>query len=322
MKFSVIVPIYNISSYIDQCVESIINQTYKNIEIILVNDGSKDKSLEKIREWESRDTRIIVIDKPNGGLSDARNAGLKIATGDYISFVDGDDWISIDLYEKIYSEIIHYPNIDVITFSIKKVYPNGKEISLSYKMDKKPVKGSDFFKKSNYYINAWSKIYKSEFIKDKFFVKGLLHEDLPYTVYAINEAESVGNIENVFYYYRQNREGSILNTYSLKKLHDWLLGLKILFEYSKNRNNLYLDKWILKRVIHCSTNTRQFKDYVEIFKKLRMKETIASVYSSKRNLGLTYYLCANYPLITIHFFYVYFTIRNYIKNTIKSLIKK
>lgn len=96
MKFSVIVPIYNISSYIDQCVESIINQTYKNIEIILVNDGSKDKSLEKIREWESRDTRIIVIDKPNGGLSSARNEGLKHATGDYVFYVDGDDWLSID----------------------------------------------------------------------------------------------------------------------------------------------------------------------------------------------------------------------------------
>lgn len=322
VKISVIVPIYNISSYIVQCVESIVNQTYKNLEIILVNDGSTDDSLEKVREWEKKDNRIVVVDKPNGGLSDARNAGMSVATGDYVSFVDGDDWIGIDLYEKVASEIDAYPNIDVITFSIKKVYPNGKEIILSYKMDEKPIKGADYFRKSNYYVNAWSKIYRREFVKDKSFVKGLLHEDIPYTVVAINEAERVANLNDVFYYYRQDREGSILNTYSSKKLHDWLYGLKMLLAYAEKKHDCYLNKWILDRVIRCCTKARRFKDYKEIFVELQMQEYMKANYSSDRNLGVKYYLCANYPMMAIHASYIYYVAKNRAKKTIKSLLKK
>ena len=96
LKYSIIVPIYNISSLIDQCVESLVNQTYKKLEIILVNDGSKDNSLEIIKKWERKDSRIVVVNKPNGGLSSARNEGLKSATGDYVLYVDGDDWIDVE----------------------------------------------------------------------------------------------------------------------------------------------------------------------------------------------------------------------------------
>lgn len=321
IKISVIVPIYNIYSYIDQCVESIVNQTYKDLEIILVNDGSTDDSLSKLKEWENKDYRIVVVDKPNGGLSDARNAGLKVATGDYVSFVDGDDWIGIDLYEKVASEVEAYPNIDIMTFSIKKVYPNGKEIVLSYKMDEKPIKGEDYFRKSNYYVNAWSKIYRRFFIKDKLFIKGLLHEDVPYTVVVINEAEKVANLNDVYYYYRQEREGSILNTYSSKKLYDWMFGLKELLAYSEKKKNSYLNNWILDRVIRCCANVEQFREYKNIFLGLQMQKSIAAVNASDRRLGFKFRLCASYPIEFIHLSYIYFTVKNHAKKIIKTLLK-
>lgn len=313
LKFSIIVPIYNISQYIDQCVESIVNQTYKNLEIILVNDGSKDDSLEKIREWERKDPRIIVVDKPNGGLSSARNEGLKHATGDYVGFVDGDDWVATDLYEKVASEIENYPNIDIVTFSIKKVYPNGKEIILSYNMPCKPFKGCAFFEKSHFYVNAWSKIYRREFIEDRVFVKGLLHEDIPYTVPAVNDATSVGNIEDTFYYYRQDREGSILNTYSEKKLHDWLVGMKILFNYALNRHNTYLSHWILERVIGACSKARRFEDYWNEYEKMGMPDIIYKVYAANARFDLSFWLCIHFPKPYIYFIYNYHLLKNKIK---------
>lgn len=305
MKFSIIVPIYNIYQYIDKCVESIVNQTYRNLEIILVNDGSTDNSLEKLREWEKKDDRIIIIDKTNGGLSDARNAGLHIATGDYVGFVDGDDWIATDLYEKIASEIKAYPGIDIITFSIKRVYPSGKEVLLSYNMSSKPINGAEYFKKSKFYVSAWSKIYRREFIKDKFFVKGLLHEDIPYTVPVINDANAVGNIDNTYYYYRQEREGSILNTYSEKKLKDWLIGMNILFEYAINKKDAYLNQWILDRVIAATSKALIFSDYWKYYNDLKIQKNINKIY--KLGYGKNYkFLLCNYfakPYLYVCYFY-------------------
>ena len=104
-KISIIVPIYNVKKYIQQCVESLINQTYKNLEIILIDDGSTDGCGELCDEFGKKDQRIHVIHKQNGGLSDARNKGIDVASGDYIGFVDSDDWISHNMYEKMLSSL-------------------------------------------------------------------------------------------------------------------------------------------------------------------------------------------------------------------------
>lgn len=96
---SVIVPIYNVESYLNRCVESIVNQTYQNLEIILVDDGSPDNCPQICDDWARKDSRIKVIHKENGGLSDARNAGMNIATGEYISFIDSDDYVALDFCE-------------------------------------------------------------------------------------------------------------------------------------------------------------------------------------------------------------------------------
>lgn len=123
---SVIIPIYNSEKYMDKCIKSIINQTYNNLEIILVNDGSKDNSLKKCKEYEKIDKRIHVINKENGGASSARNKGLDVCKGDYISFIDSDDWLDSDAYE-LFSKYFE-KNYDIIFFNSTNEYENGKSI--------------------------------------------------------------------------------------------------------------------------------------------------------------------------------------------------
>ena len=121
---SVIIPVYNPGKYFDRCVDRLVNQTYKNLEIILVDDGSTDGSSEKCDEWASKDSRIIVIHKENGGASSARNAGLDVASGEFIGFVDSDDYIDYDMYEIMLDEIIEY-NADAVRCGVIRESDDG-----------------------------------------------------------------------------------------------------------------------------------------------------------------------------------------------------
>lgn len=130
IKISVIIPIYNVEQYLSQCLDSIINQTYTNLEIILINDGSTDNSKKICNQYKLLDSRIIVIHKSNKGLSDARNTGIKIATGDYISFVDADDFIDENMYT-ILSKKINTTNADIIWYNHYN-YQSPNKISNSF----------------------------------------------------------------------------------------------------------------------------------------------------------------------------------------------
>ena len=120
-KISIIVPVYNVESYLSNCIDSILNQTFKDFELILVNDGSTDKSLEICKHYKNMDDRIFIIDKKNGGLSSARNAGLDIIKGEYIGFVDSDDYIHPQMYELLYKQIIEN-EADISMCEFKKVF--------------------------------------------------------------------------------------------------------------------------------------------------------------------------------------------------------
>ena len=124
-KVSIVVPIYNVEKYLEQCIDSIINQTLKEIEIILVDDGSPDNCPQICDDYVKKDSRIKVVHKTNGGLSSARNAGIEIATGDYIGFVDSDDYIELDMYEKMYNIAIEN-NVDFVMSDYYSVSNEGK----------------------------------------------------------------------------------------------------------------------------------------------------------------------------------------------------
>ena len=164
---SVIVPIYNVEKYIDKCLNSIVNQTYKNIEIILIDDGSTDTSVLKCNNWEKKDNRIKVIHKKNEGLAQARNTGISYATGNYITFIDSDDYIDSKMLEKLYNAI-NKTNSEISACKYVKINKN-KKVNLNYSAEiieftnKEAI--IDLLKETNISNYAWNKLFKKELFK-------------------------------------------------------------------------------------------------------------------------------------------------------------
>lgn len=220
---SIVVPVYNVENYIDRCVTSIVNQTYSNIEIILVDDGSTDSSSLKCDNWKQKDSRIKVIHKKNGGLSDARNAGVKEVTGEYVCFVDSDDWISKSFVEILY-RVAFETNSDIVECQkeiaseyteCKDNYGN-KSINIKTYYDKDCF--YEFFKYINFCQVVWNKIYSVKLIKNVTFRYGKINEDEFWTYLIFSRANIVSSIDYIGYFYFR-RTNSIMNqNFSIKRL--------------------------------------------------------------------------------------------------------
>lgn len=221
-KISVIIPVYGVESYIDRCIKSVVNQTYKNLEIILVDDGSPDNCPSICDQWAKQDKRIKVIHKKNGGLSDARNAGMDIVTGDLIGFVDSDDWISEKMYQLLYENMItNHSDISACGVEIvwdddnipnKQLTPKGEYV-LSRKDAMEAIVAESILKQP-----VWYKLYKTELIRSILFPKGKCHEDVFWSYRAIGEARCVSVFDTPCYYYYQRKDSIMGNEYSLKRL--------------------------------------------------------------------------------------------------------
>ena len=210
---SVIVPIYKVEPYLRRCIDSIVNQTYTNLEIILVDDGSPDGCPAICDEYAAKDNRIVVIHKENGGLSDARNAGLDICKGEYISFVDSDDWIA-DCFIEVLVKSIQDSNAEI---SICNYTHTSSSYSATIKINeihKTVLSPTEAVKKlwseeETTFVTAWGKIYKSNLWKELRYPKGLIHED-EYTSYILlYSAKKTVHIDIPIYYYYQ-RSDSIM----------------------------------------------------------------------------------------------------------------
>lgn len=215
-KISVIIPIYNVEKYIEQCLISVLKQTYENLEIILVNDGTKDSSMKVIEKYLS-DPRIKVINKENGGLSSARNAGLEIATGEYISFVDSDDLIEKNLYENL---LKYLENEDIILFEYlpfqnEKLIEKDKRKKLKILENKKIIQSETlelFYRKIS--RSCWTKLYSHKFLKENNFkfIEGIIYEDMIWEIETVFKAQKIKYVPILGYYYREKRENSIINS--------------------------------------------------------------------------------------------------------------
>lgn len=204
---SVIVPVYKVESYLDRCVSSIVNQTYSNLEIILVDDGSPDRCGAMCDAWAEKDSRIRVIHKENGGLSDARNAGMAAATGEYIAFVDSDDWIEPQMYQRLYEAMIATDS-DIASCGARRVWLDGKpakEVCATYRdfvMEQKAAMEALIV--SNGLIQTvWDKLYKKNVAKSLPFLVGTVHEDEFWTWQAIARARRVVTLQETYYNYLQ-----------------------------------------------------------------------------------------------------------------------
>ena len=239
---SVIVPVYNVEKYISKCLESVKAQTLTDFECLIIDDGTKDNSIEKAIEVIGNDERFRIYHKVNGGLSDARNYGIDKATGEYLFFLDSDDYISDTLLEDTYNMAKKYDS-DIVCFDMMYVYDNGEE-KISY--------GADFecksYKDDNsvIFINNSSnnKIYRRTFMNDKRFIKGMWYEDLAVIPVWLSKANNVSHVSKPLYYYLQ-REGSISHSAD-PRIFDIYKALRLVkSEINTDLTNLYLNNCLI-----------------------------------------------------------------------------
>lgn len=261
-KISIIVPIYNVEKYLNRCIESILNQTFRDFELILVNDGSTDNSLDICRYYEDIDNRICVINKNNGGLSSARNCGIKNAKYEYIGFIDGDDYIHPQMYELLYDAIIKN-NSDLSICDYKKVFENESVINKIYSYNESYINTfsnieclNRLYDKNNKidFIIACNKLYKKDLFNTVDFPLGKLHEDEFIAHKILYETKKVTFINKKLYYYLQ-RENSIMGKGINIRTLDVLYALYDRINFFKNNNlmDLYdkaIDMYIYKSFLY------------------------------------------------------------------------
>lgn len=247
MLISIIVPIYNVELYLEKCIESIINQTYKNLEIILVDDGSTDSCGKICDEYAKKDNRIKVIHKINGGLSDARNKGMEIAKGKYIGFVDGDDYVASDMYETLYKFSVKN-SLDVAMCNVSTVL-NDRIIEYKYNSelvtdDKDRIIEEVFVHKGGgIAISVCNKLFKSITLKNLYFEYGKTSKDLFFALKWINNTERFGRIFISKYFYVQRRNSIT---------HLECFSYKILDNIEACEKNLYYVRQFYKKSIPCA----------------------------------------------------------------------
>lgn len=221
MKISFIVPVYNVEKYLRQCLDSLINQTYQNIEIIAVNDGSTDSSFQILKEYASIDERIRILNQKNQGLSMARNTGLENVRGEYVLFVDSDDYVSLNMAQRIAETIVHHPQLDIITFSRTVFYSDtAKTVDDLYLSLENSMVGDEFLKiamnEKKLVAAVGQKAFSYSFLQRNRirFIPQILYEDFSFTVHSFVCAKQIISIPDILYFYRRNNTESITNKIS------------------------------------------------------------------------------------------------------------
>ena len=229
---SIIIPVYNVENYLKKCIESVIKQTYKNLEIILIDDGSTDNSGKICNEYLKKDSRIIVIHQENKGLSEARNAGLNIAKGEYIGFVDSDDYIANDMYEILIKLIVEYnADIAICNYTTNK----GKKI---IKTDKNNIhifnkkQSTEKLIENNTIDNVvWNKLYKKDIFNTIKFIPNRMYEDIAIMYQLIDKAQKIVYTDAIKYFHNTNNEKSITHTITEKSINDYILSTNEKYNY-------------------------------------------------------------------------------------------
>lgn len=256
-KISVIVPFYNTEDYIEKCLNSLINQTFKDIEIILIDDGSTDNSLLIAKNFQQKDSRIKIIEQEHKKQGAARNAGMKIATGKYIGFVDSDDWIDLDYYEKLYNTAKKYDSDIAIATNIRIGHGKTKK-RLNITEEKLYISTEDKFKICNQFINECptNKIYRAELLRNNNITwpEGVYYEDKIFTVKTVYFANGVVSVPNINYYYFRN-PNSTVNIQEKKHFkllfNDKNNAKQSVLKFLREKNLTFADKkyWAIQKYI-------------------------------------------------------------------------
>lgn len=241
-KLSIIVPVYNVEKYLPKCLESLIKQTLKDIEIICINDGSMDNSLAILKEFASKDSRIKIIDNQHQGVAKTRNTGIEQSTGEYIGFVDSDDYIDIDFFEKLYNSATK-SNSDIAIASILKHKNFFNIYNAKYTKEETAITIQDKIKlcedKKHFFFYAWNKIYHSGFIKENNikFSEGQIYEDVMFAIKALYYSNKIISVYGTKYHYIEHENS--LTKYKDKtgeKEHDLIKAYSELQEFCNSKN--------------------------------------------------------------------------------------
>ena len=243
---SVIIPVYNVEKYLQECIDSIINQLTEECEVIMVDDGSTDSSGRMCDVICDSNPNFTVIHKENGGLSDARNAGIISATGTYVMFLDSDDKLAPNSISTIINNIKHFKTDLLLgrteVFSQDKIAIKKNNIDSydNYQNIKDPSKILEELDKNNsFWFAAWLVIVRREFLLENalFFEKGILHEDERWVPLVFANAKTAKMFDDAFYMYRTNREGSIVSSPRIKREFDKISTAEYLYQYSTNKKS-------------------------------------------------------------------------------------
>lgn len=298
---SIIVPVYNVEIYLTECVQSILNQTYKNIEILLIDDGSTDNSGVLCENLAKQDGRIKVFHKENGGLSDARNYGIEKAIGDFIMFVDSDDLVSESIVDNLYNMIVSDKELKLAVCGLSHFtdgenvqYDLGKEITI-FSREAALV---DFLCQNNIPTSSCAKLYNKELLNGIRFVKGQRFEDNEFVFKVISHCDYIGYCNTKLYAYR-HRINSITTSKFDEKEFDIIEIGKNIIDYSKNFSIDVQDAAIVYQCTNCLriclTGTEQFVNderYVYCKKYIRknyMKVCFCKKARNKLKVGLALY---------------------------------
>lgn len=289
---SVIVPVYKVPDYLDICVQSIVDSDYKNLEILLVDDGSPDNCGEMCEEWAKKDERIKVIHKENGGLSDARNYGIEASTGEILSFIDSDDWIEPDMFSKLMSTM-EETGADYCACNIYNYYESTGLEDYSTRRDYF-VGGSEeaigrLYDDAKFPNSTWCKLVKKEAWGDLRFPVGKLYEDGFITYLIIDKAEKIAQIPDPLYHYRI-REGSIMTSAFSMKHMDMDEVWRTNYEFAKEHYPMHADAARSFWLVHLPQLIREFPKEMtqeeKAAKKHLKKEIRQNLFFVLRRMGI------------------------------------
>lgn len=319
---SVIVPVYNAAPYLKRCIESITNQTYKNLEIILVDDGSKDNSYSICKSFADKDSRIVLTQQANAGSSVARNTGLDLATGQYIAFIDSDDYVRSDMFQKMIDFAIKN-KLEVVECGLTSTKNNSNIDSNSKPhtfIETREEAMERLIREKNW--SVWRRIYKKNVVSDLRFIPGKIHQDVFFTVDVIDNISRQGYISNQFYIYNTENESITRSAYSLKKL-DAKDAPYHVFECAKKYNfpiqslaNKYLIGTLISHYDRLFFNRHLDKDYYH--RKIIKKEISEQLNLNYGNASLPALLAKYCPF----WLYNIFLKANYYRIKIKLKLLK
>ena len=279
---SIIIPIYNVEKYLEECIESVINQTYKNLEIILVDDGSTDRCLEICKKYEKQDNRIKVIHQENAGVSVARNVGIDFSTGQYIGFLDSDDFIEKDMYEQLYKNLkAEKADIAGCDYYIYNTFKATKSDILTKK--KSVMTTEEALIKMNelrgFGVGVWNKLYKRKLLNGIRFPIGKRGEDWFIIYKIIDKAKKIVYNPNAKYYYRQRGE-----SYTKSNEVNWC-GLEAATEVLEFTKRKYPKAVISARFAYITANLEVYNQMLKNnYSKEKKKEIIANIKRERKGI--------------------------------------